>query len=232
MLETSKEIRHKKWRERADGSWFPFTTNKYLKAIEVIGQSIAFSIRSLPMVRKSIGADTCKLLPASLAFVWFQIWVAGSIGLENSYCLIFTNPFTLDCYEAYLLSFLSYHMLVRFLVIKANWGFKSAVINKDTDSSNRGESLFFDMGDNSGKLIGKKWAKQVLFEPASVALLGFLLYNIEGFEHAGLFFLISSVLHLLDEANHHVAKGIIAEEERKAKIEAEKKAEFHEGRDS
>lgn len=107
MLETTYDIRIKKLKEQKNGVWFPFNKNKNLKAIEFIGRSQSYSIKSFPFLRKKIGTNTCKWWTVSGAFIWIRIWVVASTGMENP-IVNFINPIITGSAEAFLLSLYSY----------------------------------------------------------------------------------------------------------------------------
>jgi len=207
MRQSQKEINKLANADKlSEGTWFPLSKNSYVHFFEVVGRSIAFSIRGFPLLRTRLGAKSFKLWMLGYGFIWFRVWVVMMANIEAPSAWI--KLYFLDSFYTTFLSFASYTFLLLGLYYKFNDNFQFSVKGNDVNLADRGDSLLLNLklGEVIDEYLSRNLVRLAIFEPTIIFVIGFFLTLNSESTFLGYFFMIGATFYAIDEYIHNMAK--------------------------
>ena len=216
-----EDSKKKKLADRKARRWFPGNRNPYLKYLEILGRSVALTIRVI--MRVGVGVSTFNLTMIFVGFIWLRIFVFISVpASEVPWRLI--NPFVFDSVESAILSIYSYIFLFICIGIFVHTERLGLTGDKDDemDVKNPGESSLLGHLIDEEKLFSKKTIIQAGLEPLFVFSVGWLLVIFGPTKTIGLYLFFSSFFYFYDEWNYH-RSNVLDERIKKSDLKRGKK---------
>ena len=231
MKQSKNELRQKAIDDQLKyGSWWPFTENAYVQNFEIIGRTIAFSIRGFPFLRIKLGAKSFEWYVLWAGFAWYWLCIFFMVGDREDF--IPFNPFLYIDIPSTLLSGASYLFLMLGIYYKLGDWIQFSILRKDVDQYNRGKSWMLGYETKENDPFENEYFRQVFFEPILIGLVGISLILTELSMGLGVFFTTGAIFYGIDEYIYHNAKDIKFSKNRESIRKGKKNIKKHDEMDS
>ncbi len=202
------ELRNKQIENQLAGGWFTAERTPTLIAIELVGKSIAFSLRVLH--RKKVGTESFTFWIAGLGFLWIRIFVCSAIPstsdktpYDNLWNLLAFHNLETAILNLWCIAFLvscAVHLVRNELFSPTfKWGQK--------DVFERGETIipFRKKVRRKKSILENDGIVQTILIPSFFAAIGLALWFCDVCGSTIIYLWVSSFALFIDEALYHRA---------------------------